>query len=56
MPTATATLATLGQVIIDTGVSIATTIFTDYWPYILVFGVLLSLAIWIKRVVGLGKR
>lgn len=56
METATSTLATLGGVIINTGVSLATTVFTTYWPYILVFGVLISLAIWVKRVIGMGHR
>jgi hypothetical protein len=56
MPTATSTLATLGTTIINTGVDLATIIFTTYWPYILVFGVLVSLAIWIKRVIGMGHR
>jgi len=56
MPDATSTLATLGTVIINTGVSLATTIFQTYWPYILVFGVLISLAYWVKRVVGMGHR
>lgn len=56
MPTATSTLATLGGTIINTGVSLATTIFEDYWPYILVFGVLIGLVTWIKRVVGMGHK
>jgi hypothetical protein len=56
MPTATSTLATLGTTIINTGVSLATTIFTDYWPYVLVFGVLISLAYWVKRVIGMGHK
>jgi len=53
MPVATDTLATLGTVIINTGIGIATTIFTTYWPYVLVFGVLLGIVIWVKRVVRL---
>lgn len=56
MPSATATLATLAGVVINTGVSVATTVFTTYWPYILVFGVLISLAFWVKRVIGFGRR
>ena len=49
MPSATSTLATLGGVIITTIVDLATTVFTTYWPYFLVVGVLVSL-------VGLGYR
>jgi hypothetical protein len=56
MPTATSTLADLGTVIVNTGVSLATVIFQTYWPYILVFGVLISLAYWVKRVIGMGHR
>jgi len=56
MPTATSTLSTLGGVIINTGVDLATVIFTTYWPYILVFGVLISLAVWVRRAVNMGHR
>jgi hypothetical protein len=56
MPTATSTLATLGTVIINTVVDLATVVFTTYWPYILVFGVLISLAIWGKRIIGVGHK
>jgi hypothetical protein len=56
MPTAAATLATLAGVVINKGVEVATTVFTTYWPYVLVFGVLISLAFWVKRVIGFGRR
>jgi hypothetical protein len=56
MPSALTTLATLAGVVINTGVSVATTIFTDYWPYVLVFGVLIGLVFWVKRVVGFGRK
>jgi len=56
MATATSTLASLGSTIINTGVSLATTVFTTYWPYILVFGVLISLVYWVKRVIGMGHK
>jgi hypothetical protein len=56
MPSAVATLSTLGTVVINTGISVATTIFTTYWPYVLVFGVLLSLAIFVKRTIKMGRR
>jgi len=56
MPTALDTLSTLGTTVIGTGASTATTVFTTYWPYILVFGVLLSLVIFVKRVVKIGRK
>lgn len=56
MPTATATLATLGGVVITIGVNVATYVFTTYWPYMLVFGVVIALVFWVKRVVGFGRR
>lgn len=56
MPTASSTLATLGTVIVNTVVDLATVIFTTYWPYILVFGVIISLAIWGKRLIGVAHR
>jgi hypothetical protein len=56
MPSATSTLATIGGVIVNTVVDLATVIFTTYWPYILVFGVIISLAIWGKRLISAGHR
>jgi len=56
MPTASSTLDTLGTTIVNTGVGLAQTIFTTYWPYILVFGVIISLAIWVKRLIGVSHR
>lgn len=40
MPTATSTLATIGEVIINTTVGFITTVFTTYWPYVLLVIVL----------------
>jgi hypothetical protein len=40
MPTASSTLATLGEVIVNTTVSFVTTVFTTYWPYVLLVIVL----------------
>jgi hypothetical protein len=54
MPSATTTLATLGTVVINTMVSLATTVFTTYWPYFLVVGVLIGLVYLAKRFVGAG--
>jgi hypothetical protein len=56
MPSATSTLDTLGGVIITTVVDLATVIFTTYWPYVLVFGVLIALAAFGKRLIGIGRR
>lgn len=56
MPSATSTLATLGGVIVNTIVDLATIVFTTYWPYILVFGVIVGLAMWGKRIIGVGKK
>ena len=49
MPTATSTLDTVGEVIINTTVGFVTTVFTTYWPYIL-------LVIVLSGIVGLMYR
>lgn len=56
MPTATTTLATLGTVIVGTIVDLATTVFTTYWPYFLVFGVLIGLVYLGKRLIFAGHK
>jgi hypothetical protein len=56
MPSATSTLATLGGVIIGTIVDLATVVFTTYWPYFLVFGVLTGLVLLGKRVIFAGHK
>jgi len=56
MPTATSTLDTLGTAIINTVVSLATTVITVYWPYILVFGVVIGLIVFGKRLIGITHR
>jgi len=40
MPTASSTLDTLGTTIVTTTVDFVTTIFTTYWPYVLLVIVL----------------
>lgn len=57
VPSATSTLDTLAGSIINTGVSLATTVITTYWPYILVFGILTAIiAIFVKfSHLGTGK-
>lgn len=54
-PSATSTLDSLMTVIINTTVSLATTIFTNYWPYILVFGVITTLIVIFSRFLHLKK-
>lgn len=56
VPDATSTLSTIMGVIIGTTVSLATTIFTTYWPYILVIGVIIGLIAWFKRLVHSGHK
>lgn len=54
MPSATSTLATIGGVIVNTMVDLTTVVFTTYWPYFLVGGVIIGLAVLAKRMVSLG--
>lgn len=56
VPSATTTLESIMSVVITTTVSIATTIFTVYWPYILVIGVIIGLIAWFKRLVHAGHK
>jgi len=43
VPSATSTLDTIMSSVITTTVSLVTTIFTTYWPYILIIGVISGL-------------
>jgi hypothetical protein len=43
MENATTTLATLANSIIETTVGLFTTLITDYWPYVLVIGAVITL-------------
>jgi hypothetical protein len=54
MPTATSTLDTIMTVVVNTTVSLATTIFTTYWPYILVIGIIGALVAGFARLAHLG--
>lgn len=56
MPSATSTLASIGGVMINTMVDLTTVIFTTYWPYFLVVGVLVSLGYLAKRMIGIGHK
>lgn len=59
MDSATTTLATLANSIITTTVELFTTLITEYWPYVLVIGVvsvLLSVfGRFVKKGIGGGK-
>lgn len=54
MPTATSTLDTIMTVVVNTTVDLATTIFTTYWPYVLIIGVIASLVVVFSRLTHLG--
>lgn len=56
VPTATSTLDSLMTVIISTTVSLATTIFTTYWPYVLVFGIIAGLVAVFSRFLHIGGK
>jgi hypothetical protein len=59
MASATSTLATLANSIIETTVGLFTTIITEYWPYVLVIGVVVVLlgffGKFVKKGIGGGK-
>jgi len=54
MPSATSTLATIMTSIVNTTVSLTTTIFTEYWPYVLIIGVIGALVGVFARFAHLG--
>jgi H+/Cl- antiporter ClcA len=56
MPTASSTLATIMGVIVQTTVDLATTIFTTYWPYVLVFGIIAGLVGVFARFLHIGGK
>lgn len=41
---------------IDTSVSLVQTVVTTYFPYILVFGIIVALFVWIKRFATTGTK
>lgn len=59
MDSATTTLATLANSIITTTVELFTTLITEYWPYVLVIGVVAVLLSvfgrFVKKGIGGGK-
>jgi hypothetical protein len=54
LPAATTTLANLMAVVVTAVVDIATVVFTDYFPYIIVIMVILALIKWFKRLATAG--
>lgn len=56
VPTASDTLDSIMTVIINTTVGLATTIFTKYWPYVLVFGIIAGLVGVFARFLHLGGK
>jgi len=54
MPTATSTLATIMGVVVNSTVDIATTVFTTYWPYVLIVGIIAGLIGVFARLTHLG--
>ena len=52
---ASSTLATLMDSIIATSVSFATLVITNYWPYVLVFGILSAMIALFARFAHLGS-
>jgi len=56
VPTATSTLDNIMEVIIRTTVDLATTIFTTYWPYLLVFSIIAGLVGAFARFVKIGGK
>ena len=56
VPSASSTMDTIMGVIITTTVDLATSIFTTYWPYILVFGAIVGLIGVFKKFVHQGTK
>lgn len=54
VPTATSTLATIMESVINTTVGLVTTIFETYWPYILIIGVISGLVAAFVRFTHIG--
>lgn len=54
MPTATSTLSTVMTSVVNTVVSLTTTVITEYWPYILVIGLISALVAKFSGLVHVG--
>lgn len=53
---ATSTLANIMGSVTDTVVDLATTVITEYWPYVLVFGVISALVAKFSGLVRIGTK
>jgi len=54
MPTASSTLATIMATVVSSSVDLATTVFTTYWPYVLVIGIIAGLIGVFARLTHIG--
>jgi len=54
MPTASSTLASIMGTIVSTTVDLATTVFTTYWPYVLIVGIISGLIVVFTKLTHLG--
>jgi hypothetical protein len=54
MPTASSTLAVIMGVVVTSTVDLATIVFTTYWPYVLVIGIIAALVGVFARLTHLG--
>jgi len=54
MPTASSTLSTIMGVVVSSTVDLATVVFTTYWPYVLVIGIIAGLIGVFARLTHLG--
>jgi hypothetical protein len=55
-PTATSTLNTIMGTVINTTVELATTVFSTYWPYVLVIGIIAALVVAFKKFAHIGAK
>jgi len=54
MPSASSTLSTIMSVIVSSTVDLVTNVFTVYWPYVLVIGIISGLVAVFARFAHLG--
>ena len=54
MPSASSTLATIMGVIVTSTVDLVTIVFTTYWPYVLIVGIISGLVALFRRFAHLG--
>jgi ABC-type Na+ efflux pump permease subunit len=56
VPSATSTMENIMTTVINTTVDLVTTVFSTYWPYILVFGIISGLVAAFVRFTKLGSK